>query len=302
MKFTLEPEHLDQLSFLDVSLLRKNDGTFQRKVYRKPTWSGQYIHFNSFVPLSQKRNLIRCLTERAIKICSDDCLQEELNFLKELFLLNGYPQKFIVKTIESTQKRPSLYSAEKKKVFINLPFKGDSMAEVITRRLVHSIGMTYMAANLHLSFSSTPLIRLRLKDKLPNSTTSFCVYSFACSCRASYVGRTTRRLSDRIREHVPSSLGTGTKKPSSSAITSHLVETDHTVNRDNSFEVIYRVPLNRSRAIRLRLLSIAEAIGIRLRNPELCVQKRLLRPLNLCWPTIHVHPPTSIPVTNSTNL
>ena len=29
------------------------------------------------------------------------------------------------------------------------------------------------------------------------------VYSFTCSCGTSYIGRTTRRLSDRVREYHP---------------------------------------------------------------------------------------------------
>jgi hypothetical protein len=78
LQFTVELESNNQLNFLDVSVIRTGDGSFRRRVYRKPTWTGQYTHFLSFVPLKQKRNLIRCLTQRAIRICSGEYLKDEL--------------------------------------------------------------------------------------------------------------------------------------------------------------------------------------------------------------------------------
>jgi hypothetical protein len=289
--FTVEREQNGSLNFLDADLLRRTDNSIQRKVYRKPTWTGQYIHFDSFVPLNQKRNLIRCLTERATKICSNDCLQDELDFLKHTFTLNGYPERFILKTMQSIRKAPKIQTAGKKRVYISLPFRGDSISEVITRKLKCSIETTFMAANLCLSFSSSPAISFQLKDRLPKSTTSFCIYSFVCSCRASYVGRTTRYLSDRMREHTPAWLSQGLIKSTPSAVALHLAETGHVTNNNNAFQVIFRVTPNRSRAVRLRLLSIAEAIAIRLHKPNLCIQKKLVRPLNLCWPT-NSYPPS----------
>ena len=38
-----------------------------------------------------KVGLVRCLVNRALRICSDGKANDELEFLKELFLRNGYP-------------------------------------------------------------------------------------------------------------------------------------------------------------------------------------------------------------------
>ena len=40
---------------------------------------------------------------------------------------------------------------------------------------------------------------------LPVYISSF-VYEFSCRCEARYVGRTTQRLADRIKQHVPTSI------------------------------------------------------------------------------------------------
>jgi hypothetical protein len=128
------------------------------------------------------------------------------------------------------------------------------------------------------------MINLSLKDKLSVEDQSMLVYSFNCCCAAEYVGRTTRRLSERIKEHHPAWLGKGLIRKISSAITAHLVETNHQVDVKKSFKIIYKVQGNQPRAGQLRMLAIAESIAIRLRNPALCVQKQHVQTLSLAWP------------------
>ena len=73
--------------------------------------------------------------------------------------------------------------------------------------------MTYAAKNtfngctFRLHFTSSPLLRLRLKDKVSDSAASFCLYRFTCSRGAYYIARTTTCLSERIHEHHPAWLG-----------------------------------------------------------------------------------------------
>ena len=47
------------------------------------------------------------------------------------------------------------------------------------------------------------------KDLLPGSLLSNVVYNFSCHCHSRYVGRTSQRLQDRIRQHVPQFIRTG---------------------------------------------------------------------------------------------
>ena len=51
------------------------------------------------------------------------------------------------------------------------------------------------------------------KDSVTTTQKSCVVYEFSCRCEAWYVGRTTQRLADRIKQHVPTSI----KKKSNSA-------------------------------------------------------------------------------------
>ena len=44
------------------------------------------------------------------------------------------------------------------------------------------------------------------KDSVPTTQKSCVVYEFSCRCEARYVERTTQRLGDRIKQHVPTSI------------------------------------------------------------------------------------------------
>ena len=51
IKFTVEYEKDECIPFLDVLLIRISDGSISRSIFRKATFTGQYLHFDSFVPI-----------------------------------------------------------------------------------------------------------------------------------------------------------------------------------------------------------------------------------------------------------
>ena len=77
------------LPFLDV-LVERHDLEFLISVYRKPTFTGQYLHCNSFNPQKQKINLIGTLVHSAFMICSKSKLDPELGKIHSILLENGY--------------------------------------------------------------------------------------------------------------------------------------------------------------------------------------------------------------------
>ena len=70
IKFTSETEMNNSLSFLDIKIVRENN-KFTTSVYRKPTFSGVFTNFESFIPNSYKYALIFTLLHRAFKLCSN---------------------------------------------------------------------------------------------------------------------------------------------------------------------------------------------------------------------------------------
>ena len=112
-------------NFLDVNIIRGKD-KFTTSVYRKPTFSGIYAHFDSFLPSSNKiGSLYRCFW-----ICSDwTKFHLELVKLIDVFKSNGYPESFInncLKVFLDNKNRiqENVITVPKKTLFLVLPYLG----------------------------------------------------------------------------------------------------------------------------------------------------------------------------------
>ena len=101
MKLSFEEEKNGKLSFLDVEVSRKGN-KFATTVYRKPTFSRVYTHFDSFLPTTYKFCMIYTLLFRCFSICSNwTNFHNELPSLKDIFLKNGCPISFIDKCFQT---------------------------------------------------------------------------------------------------------------------------------------------------------------------------------------------------------
>ena len=69
IKFTFEVEKNNNFSFLDVKICKENN-KFTTSVFRKPTFSGVFTNFDSFIPISYKHGLVNTLIFRCFKISS----------------------------------------------------------------------------------------------------------------------------------------------------------------------------------------------------------------------------------------
>ena len=122
------------------------------------------------------------------------------------------------------------------------------------------------------------------KDRLGNLTKSNVIYNFTCSCSADYVGKTSRRLEERIKEHIPKWLAEGKQGPPrsrsapQSAITRHLQRCRPTAANAQNFKVIETSNTSRR-------LGFLEAVTILIRQPKLCMQNDFVTQLCLSWRT-----------------
>ena len=118
--------------------------------------------------------------------------------------------------------------------------------------------------------------------------------NFACECDARYVGRTSQRLVDRMRQQIPLTIRKGTdrcngccqpklkckanqpKPESDSAIGTHLLNSVECGNSGNE-DCLGILSKERS-AFHLKIL---EAVFINHRDPSLCRQKEFVLALQL---------------------
>ena len=202
LRFTCEHEQSSKLSFLDV-LVEKTEFGSVTSVYRKPTFTGQYISYDSYCSSNYKVNLVKNLVDRAKRICSPCKLSGELEFLRSVFTQNGYPGDILAKLL-STAPTPKheLIGPARCPVFLCLPWKGKK-SDNVSREVRAIIKQTYYAVHFIPVYTTMRSFTV-LKDVLPTHHLSHVIYNFECrNCASRYVGRTVQHLSERIKQHTP---------------------------------------------------------------------------------------------------
>ena len=126
IKFTLEMQKEDKtIPFLDVLLIQE-DGSLGQKVYRKPTHTDRYLHYNSLHHPSIKNSVCKTLIYGAKTICEVGKIEGELEHLRSVLKMNGYPKKFIdnaMKTQQQYRKRPNISPLSVYHILVQLHIK-----------------------------------------------------------------------------------------------------------------------------------------------------------------------------------
>ena len=293
LNFTVEKEQNNSLSFLDV-LVEKEGTGFLTSVYRKPTFTGQYIRWNSFSPKSRKISLIKTLVHRALMICSKTKLGSELDRVKQLLIENGYPDDVLISCIKQklanfAAEKPC--GPEKCPVYLKLPWIGN-VSSRFENQINKAITSCFYAVKPRVVYNTKVMLPSAKKDSVPTTQKSCVVYEFSCRCEARYVGRTTQRLADRIKQHIPTSIrkknttireqpprmckNSNSKMKSDSAIGQHLIKNPECAKTysDDNFRII-------GQARSSFHLSVLESVYIKTQNPVLCKQKEFIFSLGL---------------------
>ena len=91
IQFTMEKESNNTLPFLDALISQTEQG-FKTSVHRKPTFTRQYLNFNSHHPYSIKKGIVHCLQHRAKVISGNpETLDKELVSIISTLQHNNYP-------------------------------------------------------------------------------------------------------------------------------------------------------------------------------------------------------------------
>ena len=168
LKFIYETERDDMLPFLDV-LVHEHADHFSTSVYRKPTFKGLYMRWNSFSPSSRITNLIKCLTHRAVKLCSPVHLANEISNIKKIFLDNGFPD-YVVNT--SISNKLASMAVEPKfgprqcPIYVRLPWKGHISLQ-FERQIKSAVSGCFRAADLGLYIAQNPFFYTRTQRCSP---------------------------------------------------------------------------------------------------------------------------------------
>ena len=138
-------------------------------------------------------------------ICTKRRLNEEIERIKKTLLNNGYPKNIINTQITkkiaqfSTLKR---FGLEKCPVYLRVLWIGKPSTN-LEKEVKTVVESCYGSVSTRRVFTSKRMLPVACKDVLSAIQKSFVIYEYKCHCDSRYVGRTSQRLQDRIKQHVP---------------------------------------------------------------------------------------------------
>ena len=278
INFTSETEIDGRLPFLDM-VVDRNGGKVTTSVYRKPTFTGLYTHFHSFLPSMYKFGLLSTILFRYFSLCSTYAIfhQEILNF-KKIFLKNGFSLSFIEKSIKIFLnkifvKKVLVDTVPKRNYNIVLPYLGP-LSDKIQKRIKNVFKMHIPTGKINLIWKTKRRIShfLKFKDVVDSDYDSHLIYHFTCpTCMAGYIGETRTYFIVRSSQHLGISEFTG--KPTiagvPTSVTKHIKEGKCKCNL-KSFRIIDRETDYHRRLIK-------ESMYIRKYNPVLNDQQTSIK-------------------------
>ena len=183
------------------------DNNFEFRTYRKTTFTGLFLNYFANAPLYYKKSLVYCLINRIFNVTSNwNIFHSDVGILFKVLAKNGYPFSFLHNVLFKflNKKMSHTVNTVSKFDFSNVvfvPYFGK-----VSETFKHSIRKFCRVKNIPVNviFKSIKLGScFSLKDKTPVLIRSGIVYEFKCPVDQdiTYIGKTTRHLITRVKEH-----------------------------------------------------------------------------------------------------
>ena len=201
LKFTSEAENGNPFSFLDIKITCHSQ-QFKTSVYRKPTFSGVFTHYESYLDQTYKKSLIDTLLFRCFSVCSDyTFFHLKVKNLREILKKNSYRSGIIEQSIKSFLNilhvpKKAIPTVPKKELFIILPYLG-TLSSNLKRKSRTCFKNSLPQCKIKITLKSTNRLSslFRFNDVIPNKLQSHLVYKLSCgNCNATYYGKTERHV------------------------------------------------------------------------------------------------------------
>jgi hypothetical protein len=252
IQWSMEVAKNNRTPFLDVLVIKLGQ-TIETTVYRKPAASNRYIHYTSAHPWKDKIAAMKTLAARAYTYCSPKFLADELNFLTEIFLQNGYPLTVIKKHID---KRPAPLASDSESTnqetgneFL-VPFHPSA------HRLTRILKNNFKIKTVNTSTNSLGSHLLKRRPPLNPLNKPGVVYAIPCECELLYIGETKRTAAIRTAEEkaacqkVDKTNKLSNNEYADLGITQHHKETGHTFQFNATKILAFESKLAKKKAFR----------------------------------------------------
>ena len=215
IQFTVEePSQQGTHPFLDTLVIIQPNNTFTTSVYRKPTHTDQYLHWDSNHFITAKQSVYNTLAHRVKVVSSNqEALDQELLHIKRALQACQFPNWHKTnyntnsteitnpanKTTTPSSPTDNSNNNNKRNITIVVPY---------IQGIGEKVKKVCKAKGIQVHFKCTNTLRTLLarpKDKNPKLNKSGVIYHFKCpqiSCSEANIGESGRLLDGRIKEHL----------------------------------------------------------------------------------------------------
>ena len=212
-QYTMEVESDDkELTFLEVRTINDGQGAYKFDVFRKKAITNVQVKPGSGHDPRVLKGIFKGFIYRAIKICSPEFLDKEIEFLMAVFIENGYEKDVLKKMADEviTKNRQSATGTINESM--NEEPTNDERKEVtkiVTLPWIPKVSPklrnVFKKAGYNVAFKSGrnlgAILSAKNKAKLPKNSQPG-IYQIPCSCgKPPYRGETKKKVDTRINEH-----------------------------------------------------------------------------------------------------
>jgi hypothetical protein len=198
LQFTLEREEHGKLPFLDLLLVRGDDGSIGTEFYEKKFASGRILSFHSAHPMHQKLNVAQNLVQRMFDFSSG---QKPIAKAREKLLNNGFPRGVTNRLIN---RCCGVKRCDRRRNQIDTILKSLLFVDGVSQK----IEKVFKQRNPNFMFAARPRRKVKefftkVKDSMDPKSQSNVIYAVKCrSCaERKYVGQTRQKVKLRMSGH-----------------------------------------------------------------------------------------------------
>lgn len=195
--FTHETEIDGKLPYLDVLVIRGENGNVQTDWYSKPMASGRMLNFLSFHPLGQKLAVAINFIDRVRTLSTVKTEQEKNAVITTILRRNDYPLHLVNRLLRRPQarQREEIESPTTHRSITNVQGLTQQIKRIL-HNTIPSVGISCTNRNVVKSVYKTA------KDPISPMDKCNLVYKINCNeCHCCYVGMTTNTLKTRMYGH-----------------------------------------------------------------------------------------------------
>ena len=244
IQFTVEPTQQGSLPFLDTLVTIQPDNTFSTSVYRKPTHTDQYLHWDSNHHITAKQSVFNTLAHRAKTVSStQDLLNMKISHIKTALHHCQFPA-WALNQWEHKFKQPNQASTTNNTSTNNNPTNNNNCKTTIVVPYISNTADKFKKLckrrGIQVHFKGTNTLRTALVNPKANQTG--VIYQYHCphiNCSSSYIGESGRSLGERVKEHLKAPF----------PIHLHSATSGHPVD-PNQFNIVHKEVNSQSRTIK----------------------------------------------------